>query len=205
MADVKEAIMQMALKEFTKELKNPNSPASKKFKGMLYGDPSTGEGGLFEKFTDGSIFDEKSNTKPTDEKSNTKPTEEEISAELSKYKRNAGQAALDNFLQGGGTVAKGAGKVWNAYHGLLGDALLAVTKSVQSQGYDNPFYMSPAVAAGRKALGNIGEIAGDTAGTIMQDVGKDVKSEREKEREVELLLRQRPSGQFYDARRKLTN
>ena len=196
MADVKEAIMQMALKEFTKEIKNPNSPVSKKFKGMLYGDPSTGEGGLFEKFTDGSIFDEKSNTKPT---------EEEISAELSKYKRNAGQAALDNLLQGGGTVAKGAGKVWNAYHGLLGDALLAVTKGVQSQGYDNPFYMSPAVAAGRKALGNIGEITGDTAGTIMQDVGKDVKSEREKEREVELLLRQRPSGQFYDARRKLTN
>lgn len=195
MASVKEAIMQMAVKEFIKEVKDPNSPVAKKFKGMLYGDPDTGKGGLFEKFTDSSMFDE----------SSTKPNEEEIQTELSKYKRNAGQVALDNLLKGGGTLAKGAGKVWNAYHGLLGDALLAVTQGVQSKGYDNPFYMAPATAAGRKALGGIGEIAGDTAGTIMQDVGKDIKSEREKERDVELLLRQRPSGQFYDARRKLTN
>lgn len=195
MASIKEAIMQMAIKEFTKELGNPNSSVAQKFKGMLYGDPKTGEGGLFEKFTDGSMFDEGSN----------KPTEDEIQAELAKYKRKPSQVATDILLQGGGTLAKGAGKVWNTYHGLLGDALLAVTQGIQSQGYDNPFYMAPAVAAGRKALGGIGEIAGDTLGTIVQDAGKDIKSEREKEREVELLLRQRPSGQFYDARRKLTN
>lgn len=183
--------MQMALKQFTKELNNPNSPIAKKFNTMLYGDPNNPDDeGLFGKFTDGSQFDD--------------ATEENIQNELSRYKRSTGQAIADNVLQGLGTAAKGAGSAWNAYHGLLGDALLASSQAAQSPGYANPFVMVPTIAAGRKAAGQVGGIIGDTIGTILQDVGQDIKSEREKEREVELLLRQHPSGQFYDARRKLT-
>lgn len=194
MTNIKEAIMQMALKEFTKELKNPNSEVSKKFNTMLYGNQTTGEGGLFDKFTDSSMFN---NEQP-------RRSDDEIEEEMKRYRRNGWQVATDNIIPALGTAARTVGKGMNAYNSLLGDALIAVSNGVQSQGFDNPFAMTAALAAGKKARGAAIDVIGSGLGEIADNVSKDIKSEREKEREAELLLRERPSGQFYDARKQLT-
>ena len=193
MPSMQDAIMQMALNAFKNELKNPNSEISKKFNSMLYGNPQTGEGGLFDKFTNGDMLNEQ-----------PKRSEAEIQEELNHYKRTPRQAISDNVLSSLGTAARTAGKSINAYDSLLGDALLAVSEGVGSKGFDNPFAMTAALGAGKKARGTVNDTLFSGAGKIVEDIGSDIKNEREKEREAELLLRERPSGQFYDARKQLS-
>ena len=82
--------MQMALKEFTKKLEDPNSEVSRKFNSMLYGNQQTGESGLFDKFTDGSMFNDE----------NSKRTKDEIKKEMQHYKRTPLQMASDIGLPG---------------------------------------------------------------------------------------------------------
>ena len=194
MASIKEAIMQMALKQFTNELKNPNSEVSKRFNSMLYGNKQTGEGGLFDKLTDSTTYTDK----------NPIHSEGEIQQEMQHYKRTPSQAIIDNLMPSLATAADVAGTGIGTYKSLLGDALIAISEGVKSKGFDNPFAMATALGMGKKANGVVQNALFSGSAKILNDVSKDIKKEREKEREAELLLRERPSGQFYDARRQLT-
>ena len=206
---IKEAIMNMALDQFKKELKNPNSDVSKKFNSMLYGDSESGDGGLFGKFTDGSMFDEASSGSGGGgsdiiEDTGTSQKYSDVDTKMSKYKRSIPQMVLDNVLPAAGTVARTAGTGLNAYNSLLGNALIAVSNSMGSNGFDNPFAMATALGLGKNAKGAVqGAILGGT-GDIVENIGRDIKMEREKERETELLLHEKPPGQFYDSRKQLT-
>lgn len=192
--EMEDVITQMATKSFMKELKNPESPIAKKFNSMLYGDKTTGKGGLFEKYMNESMLDNPDKAK----------TDEQVATEMKNYSRTKGEAALDNTLSGVGTALKAGGNMANLYHGLLGDALIAVSQGLGSQGFDNPFAMATAAGLGKKALGGMTGLGLNAAGDIAQNVGTDIKQNREKNKETELLLRERPSGQFYDARKQLT-
>ena len=202
--NIQQAILDMAMKRFEKELSNPNSEVSKKFQGMLYGDPATGKKGLFDTFTDGSAFGNDETDNPLDPDEAQKQTDAAVKEQMEHYKRTPMQTVQDNLLSGLGTGARAAGKGFNIYNSLLGDALLAISQGVKSQGYDNAFAAAPAYAMGRKARGAIGDIALGAVGDILSNTGRDLKYEREKDKETELLLRSRPSGQFYDARKQLT-
>ena len=195
---MEEVITQMAQKSFMKELNNPNSPIAKKFQDMLYGNKTTGQGGLFEK-----MLNEAPSTITQGDKPVTR-SNAEIEAEMQNYKRKTKETVLDNVLNSGGTLLKGAGDMAGGYHNLLGDALLAVSAGLGSQGFDNPFAMTAAAAAGKKAKGMLLQKGLNTLGDVTKEVGSDLKHEREKDKETELLLRERPSGQFYDSRKQLT-
>lgn len=195
---MEEVITQMAQKSFMKELNNPDSPIAKKFQDMLYGNKTTGQGGLFEKMLNEAPSTITQGDKPV-ARSNA-----EIEAEMQNYKRKTKETVLDNVLNSGGTLLKGAGDMAGGYHNLLGDALLAVSAGIASPGYSNPLFMAPAVVAGKKAKGMLWQKGLNTLGDVTKEVGSDLKHEREKDKETELLLRERPSGQFYDSRKQLT-
>lgn len=181
------AMLDMALGQFKKELKNPNSQVSKKFNGMLYGDPKTGSKGLLDQITDPqNLFSE---NKPVD---------------TSKYKRKLHEALVDNSLNLIGSAAEGVGKAAGTYQSLLGDALMAITGSYQQGNLINPLAMMPAVAFGHKTKGGVYNILGQTAGDILHNTSKDIAYNREKDKQTELLLNEHPSGQYFDARKQLT-
>ena len=192
---MEDIITKMAMREFTKELKDPNSLVSKKFNDLLYGNKKNGTPGLFEQYLKEDMY---SPSKAAEQ------SEQAIQADLERYKRTTGQAVIDNILPAVGTALKGTGGAVNAYKSLLGDALLAVSQGLGSEGFDNPFVMGNAAGLGKKATGAIANIGLNAAGDIATGISKDIKNEREKEKETELLLRERPSGQFYDSRKQLT-
>lgn len=206
--DVKEAIMQMAIEQFKKELKDPKSKASKKFSTILYGDPAAGTKGLFDKFTE---YEEPivPVSTPTDAKSDAESelapdaSERDIDAELKRYKRSGLQIAGDVAGEVLGMVHKGVGNITKNTGSILGDALIALGQS--RQGYANPLApVATLVGSGMKIGGNVLGGASGILGEAIEAIGKDVRNNREKEREAELLLREHPNGAFYDARRKLT-
>ena len=206
--DVKEAIMQMAIEQFKKELKDPKSKASKKFSTILYGDPAAGTKGLFDKFTE---YEEPTVpvSAPTDAESDAEPelapdtSERDIDSELERYKRSGLQIAGDVAGEALGTVHKGVGNITKNTGSILGDALIALGQS--RQGYANPLApVATLVGSGMKVGGNVLGGASGILGEAIEAIGKDVRNNREKEREAELLLREHPNGAFYDARRKLT-
>ena len=188
--NVKEIVMQLALDQFINELKNPSSNVTKKFNTMLYGDPVTGTKGLFDTFTSYTLPD-------------AVEKEKRVQAELDRYKRSGGQIAGDAALTAASALGKGAGNVISKGSSLLGSALSSMGKG--GGRIQNP--LAPilnaaggALAAGGAAIGG----AASTVGNALDAIHKDIVSNREKEREAELLIRERPSGAFYDARRKLT-
>ena len=188
--DVKEIVMQLALNQFINELKNPSSNVTKKFNTMLYGDPATGTKGLFDTFTSYTITD-------------AVQVEQRIKDELARYKRSSGQIAGDAALTAASALGKGAGDVISKGSSLLGSALSSMGKGGgQIQNPLAPILNAAggALAAGGAAIGG----AASTVGNALGAIHKDISNNREKEREAELLIRERPSGAFYDARRKLT-
>lgn len=208
MAGVQQAILEMAMEKFGKELKNPNSELSKKFTGALFGDKTSGTRGIFDELTDADAMkgmltgqDQNANQEQAPDRIRTA---EEIAAAMDRYKRTPLEAFIDNAVPTTGKIAKGVGTGINAYHSLLGDALLAVQKGLQTPGYADPFAMAPLAAAGLKAKGAIAQVAGDTTDSITHSVSNDLKYNREKDKETEILLSERPSGQFYDARKQLS-
>lgn len=208
MAGIQQAILEMAMERFGKELKNPNSELSKKFTGALFGDKTNGTRGIFDELTDmdamkGMLTGQDQNASQEQAPDKIR-TAEEIAAAMDRYKRTPLEAFVDNALPTVGKVAKGVGTGVNAYHSLLGDALLAVQKGLQTPGYADPFALAPLAAAGLKAKGAIAQVAGDTTDSITHSVSNDLKYNREKDKETEILLSERPSGQFYDARKQLS-
>lgn len=181
------------MKEFAKELKKPDSPIAKKFRETLFGVNGDGQGGMFEKALNGQFDDKK-----------PRMSDDEVKKAMGSYKRKGWQTVLDNVLPTVGTTVQTIGDVGNVRNSLLGDALLAMSNAIQQPGFANPLPLMPVVAAGKKARGGIEHLLGTGVNTIATDISKDIKHNREKENEAELLLRERPSGQFYDARRKLT-
>lgn len=198
----------MAIDSFVKELKDPDSELSKKFTGALFGDKEKGTRGIFDDITDADamkgLFTEQDQNTGQDQAPDRIRTADEIEATMDKYKRTPLEAFIDNALPTVGKVAKGVGTGVNAYHSLLGDALLAVQKGLQTPGYADPFAMAPLAAAGLKAKGAIAQVAGDTTDSVTHSISNDLKYNREKDRQTELLLDVRPPGQFYDSRKQLT-
>lgn len=190
---MQELVMEFAMKEFAKELKKPDSPIAKKFRETLFGVNGDGQGGMFEKALNGRFDDKK-----------PRMSDDEVKKAMGSYKRKGWQTVLDNVLPTVGTTVQTIGDVGNVRNSLLGDALLAMSSAIQQPGFANPLPLMPVVAAGKKARGGIEHLLGTGVNNIATDISKDIKHNREKENEAELLLRERPSGQFYDARRKLT-
>jgi hypothetical protein len=131
-------------------------------------------------------------------------SEDEMQAEIARYKRTPLQVASDLAFPVVGKVVKGGTDIKKGYHSLLGNALMAVSNGMGSDGFSNPFAMAPALAMGQQAKGLAYGIAGDTLNDIARDISTDIKNNREKERDAELLIRERPNGQFYESRRHLT-
>lgn len=128
----------------------------------------------------------------------------DMEKEIAKYRRTNTEKLIDNLLP---TLSKGiktVGNVWGNYHGLLGNALMAVTNGVQSQGYDNPFFMAPAYSSGVKFRGDTGQQITDAVGDALVDISNDLKFEKEKEKETALLLNHKVPALAIDDRRKLT-
>lgn len=199
---IREAIMNMALEKFTEELGNPNSDLSKKFTSMLYGNEQTGQKGTFDTLSEGG----NSGGAITEDSGTGRVTtnDVDIKAKMKNYKRSIPQMIIDNVLPAGATVARTAGAGLNTYNSLLGDALIAVSNGLGSNGFDNPFAMAAALGLGKKAKGVVQGAILSGVGNIAENVGRDIKMEREKERETELLMREKPPGQFYDSRKQLT-
>lgn len=210
MAGIQQAILEMAIDKFGKELKNPNSELSKKFTGALFGDKASGTRGIFDEITDADsmkniLTGEQDSSKDKNVQIPDRVrSAEEIAASMERYKRTPLEAFVDNALPTVGKVAKGVGTGVNAYHSLLGNALLAAHKSLQTPGYADPFAFAPVGAAGLQAKGSIAQVAGDTASEALHAISNDLKYNREKDKETEILLSERPSGQFYDARKQLS-
>lgn len=225
--NLQKAILDFATKQFIKELNKKGSDVNKQFQELLHGESEgegKGKGGLYDTLLQQAKAELEKNKPLTDEEK--KQLEEEAKkaakqearqeakqkqlekAELEKeikgYKRTTGQAILDNVLQSTGTISKGAGKAFGAYNSLLGDALIAISNGITTPGYSNPLFMMPALAAGKKARGAIGNIAGDTAGTVFQDVGRDLRYNREKDKMTEMMLKHDLNGASIDALKQLT-
>lgn len=194
---LKEAIMKLAMDKFMDELKNPNSMVSKKFNSMLFGDPAAGTPGLFEQELNNLA------TTVTGGSGKSAPTDKEIDDEVARYKRSTGEAIATNGLNVLGEAAGAAGNAYSLYNGLLGDALLAVSGGLKTNGYTSPFFMAPAIAAGKKAKGGIAQVVGNSASNISKGIAADIKNNNEKDRETELLIRQHPNNGFYESRRSL--
>lgn len=193
MANIQDTIFKMAMNQFEKELRNPSSPIAIKFKTMLYGDPATGAKGIFDEWTNPA------NYMPPDEKE----LEAKRQAEIDRYKRTPKQTALDIGFGTAGTLGKGLGDTLSEGSSIFGDALAAMSKS--RNGFGSPFGPLPELIGGAAKVGGklLGGVA-STVGNALTNIGKDLKSNREMEREAELLIRERPNGQFYDARKQLS-
>lgn len=202
---LKEMLMDMALEKFMDELKNPNSPTAQKFDTIMNGDPANGVEGVFDKLTKqmSTIADDDNSQPASAQTINPK----DIEALSKNYKRSTGQAVLDNVLRSSGTVLKGAGKGFNIYNSLLGDAMLAMQQSMNgSNAYSSPFFAMTPTALGIKARGAIGETIGDTAGTVLQDVSLDLQGNREKNIQTALMLagKDGPPSAIFDSRKQMT-
>jgi hypothetical protein len=192
----KDAVKKLVFEKFTEQLKDPDSAISQEFNKTLYGDKATGKRGILERMSQGEGLE--------DTPKDTMLSSEQLNEAMKKYKRTAGQTAFDLAVPAVGTAAKAGTTAYNAYQSLLGDALLAVSQGLQSQGFDNPMALVPAAALATKAKGAVAATLGDAANTIAQGIAQDVKYNREKDKATELLISQNPSGQFFDARKQMT-
>lgn len=195
--NLQDAIMQIALGKFQEELSNPNSPITKKFNETLFGNGKDDSGLLYKFASDNAP----SNNVP-------KRSDEEIAQEMKRYTRKPGEVIRDNVLSGTGRLIKGVGNAYNAYESLLGDALLAVNGAVANNaaasGMANPLILGAVPALGRKARGAIVKEGTDTTSDILNNIATDLKYDSEKRRQTEILLRERPTGKYYDARKQMS-
>lgn len=196
----KDAVKKLVFKKFTEQLKDPNSEISQEFNKTLHGDKATGKRGILERMSQGEGLEDT----PKDTPKDTVLSGDQLNEAMKKYKRTAGQTAFDLAVPAVGTAAKAGTAAYNVYQSLLGDALLAVSQGLQSQGFDNPMALVPAAALATKAKGAVSATLGDAANTIAQGIAQDVKYNREKDKATELLMSQNPSGQFFDARKQMT-
>lgn len=210
---IPQVIVDLALQLFMKEATDPNSKVHK----MIMDKVGNVAGNLVTRALDGSMGQEPqalenkpgkgaSQTGMLDDASGNPHgrTEDEMQAEIARYKRTPLQVASDLALPVVGKVVKGGTDIKKGYHSLLGNALMAVSEGMGSSGFSNPFAMAPALAMGQQAKGLVYGIAGDTLNDIARGISTDIKNNREKERDAELLIRERPNGQFYESRRHLT-
>jgi len=206
-------VIDMALKLFIKEALDPNSPVHKMIvekvgdvAGNMIGSAlgMGSNGGKGSPASQGAQGAEGASTDASTGAPTSTRSEEEIQAEMLRYRRNPFQMAVDTVLPAAANIAKGAGTAAKGYNSLLGNALMAVSQGLQSPGFSNPFAMAPAMAAGAQAKGLVQEAAGDTIHDTLKYWANDLKSNREKEQNIELLLREHPSGAYYEDKGKTT-
>lgn len=209
---------------FRKELANPASAIGKKFQDMLTGDVFT-QNAATQSTTKQATPQSSAQTQAQPQAANQNDTpltealdsmglDEAVKGKDKKDPKNYHtpwhDVAVEEGLKGVGAIVKGVNDYTAAKHSILGAALLAAAKSaVPAQAaamYGNP-YEAGAIMSGvpHGAQAAKSTIIGNVINGVLGSTARNIRDTNEKNREVDLLVDEHPSGQFYDAQRKLTN
>lgn len=196
------SISKAAVKAFEKELENPKSSLNKQLVDLLNG--TNGQPGIYK-----NIFEGLTPKMPTPvaNPSSSQPdpaqTEQELIRNMRRYMKSPAEHVATGVANVAANAASGLGNAFGAANIGLGDAILAMTRSPGN--YVNPgANAAAAFAAGKTTRGTVGKVIGDSVANTIKSIVGDVDASRERDKQTELLLRERPSGQFFDSRKQLT-
>lgn len=210
--DISGMILEAGAKLFMQEILDKKSPIYKKAMGKLMGQPAVGNKpgtpGMLDTILDNIDWDGSQTAAKKEAEQATKKAE--LEQDLKRYRTGKGEMVAANAAN---VLANAAGTVGNALgtkNSILGNALMAMANQGNGMSqeaiakYGNPYATGGAIlGTPLVAKGAIQKLVGDAVQDTIKQTVNNVQSTKEKNRQTELLLRQRPNGQFYDSQKQL--